>query len=115
MTTKTKLIEKLADRLETVQAAIKKLSADAAGGYLDGSETVFSDAAQLRVLSRTHHLLVTNEEYTVEHVYNSALTSCIRYAKYGHRSTSQLSNVHAAAEASCWADMVEWCGGVKEA
>ena len=110
--TRPALYEWLQDNMESSQSCLKNLDAAARNGSLAYEEQNIEVASKRNIWAKVISWLSKEPALEVAEIKQNALTEALRYARYGHHSTSQISNICAAAEASAWAELVERCGGV---
>jgi hypothetical protein len=80
---------------------------------LDFAEADVETITKAKVWLRVAKIISREPTVQVDEIRREALAECLRFAKFGHHSSSLLSNICAAAEASAWAEIAEMCGGVK--
>ena len=110
--TRESLLEWLQDNMEGSERYLKDLAAQAKDGSLAYSEQNVETVAKRNVWARVARWLTEKPLTSIDNVKTLALDEALRYARYNHHSTSLISNMCAAAEASAWAELVERCGGV---
>ena len=110
--TREKLLEWLQDNIEGAARHIEEITESAQSGSLAYTEQNIENAAKSKVWARVRDWLTEKPATSTDDVKALALNEALRYARYNHHSTSLISNMCAAAEASAWAELVERCGGV---
>jgi uncharacterized protein (DUF924 family) len=110
--TREELLENLDRLVKQADRARKELKDRADTCSLDFAENDVETITKTKVFARLAKMLRAHPEMSQAEVHHEALGEVLRFAKFGHRSTSLLSNICASAEASAWAEVVEMLGGI---
>ena len=109
-----KVIFAIENRFPTKGSLLTDLTETALNYSLSSAENTVTGLGTHLICQRAIAWLRREEKpITVDELRIHALTEAVRFAKYGHHSTSPMSNIVAEAEASAWAEIAEICGGIK--
>jgi septum formation topological specificity factor MinE len=107
-THRDRLSRLLAQAMANVADAQRHLCERAMDGSIANVENDLATVAKAKVWARWASILEKKPDVTVATVQEEMLRVVVRWARYGHNSTSPVANICAAAEAAAAADVLEW-------
>lgn len=109
-------LDEMISRAQTAQDDLAKALAKGQDGWFgvftnsSAIESQMKDAAQLHVAVMAKRILGHETEGGKDALQREALRRSMRYARYGHHSTSAVSNIAEEMQAAAWAEVAEACG-----
>lgn len=110
-------LENLIDSGRSAQADVEKLLAKGQDGWYGLFGNPMAVEAQMKAAAQLHvglqaKKILEHAEGGFEVLQSKARENAMRYARYGHHSTSMVSNVAEEMQAAAWAEVAAMCGGL---